>query len=243
MKVTLLLFLIFVNPAFSSVTKILSCPKEITCVGKSITTCKLSDNMDNTWRISGSGGSLLPGRYKFIKALHYNYSNPEFCHFRLEGSHFAEVSVNAKFSIFKPKLVDSMWKKNASGSSFGLDCSYNSDLCLWEEEPGIIIEHQSGYPNIVFFYIDNETGSYKYTKKLLYKDLYNICGVTSDCIIALGIPNFDTASNLWFEYYGTINIDISTSNEITVKKINPDSSKPECRLLKHAIFNALYCKQ
>lgn len=239
---------LFINSAFSGGAKILSCPKEVTCSGKNIKTCQLSDNFDNTWRISGSGTSslgFLPGRYKFYSAMHHSKStNPEFCHYQLEGKYYSSVTVSSQFSMFKPKLADSMWKENSSGSQFGLICSYNPILCLWEEEPGIIIQYHVKDPRLVFFYVDNQTGNYKYSTKLLYKELYNICGVNSDCLIALGTPHFDSGSTpSRFDYYGTVNIDISQPDEVRIKKIDLSSEIPGCRLLRHSIFNVLYCKQ
>lgn len=241
MKLILLILLFFFAvPAFSDGTKILSCPKQINCTGKSLNSCHLSDNIDNVWRISGQGGNVLPGLYKFHMASHVTIaSNPEWCHYQLDNTHYATITVSTNFSIFKPKLVNSLWKNSTSGPDFGLDCLYNSNLCLWEEEPGIIIQYQVGDPNLVFFYVDNESGNYKYTKKLLYKDLHNICGATSDCILPLsiqiqGTPNFD--------YYGIVNTDISNPNKVIIKSIEPASDRSDCNVSKHKFFNALYCK-
>jgi hypothetical protein len=243
----IVLILLFVNPAFSKGTKILSCPKEVTCSGRNLKTCQLSDNIDNTWRISGSGTTsrgLLPGRYKFTRALHSMASNPESCHYNHENNYNTSVTVSSQFSIFTPKLVDSMWKESSSGAQFGLECSYNPTLCLWEEEPGIIIQYHVRDPNLVFFYVDNQTGNYKYSKKLLYKELYNICGANSDCLIALGIPYFDLGSiPSRFDYYGIVNVDISLPNEVSIKKIDLSSEISGCQLLRHSLFNILYCKQ
>ena len=255
MKLFVFIFSIFFSTVVAS-QNIVYCPKEIKCKGQTISSCSFSDNQNNLWEITGTGGSgildhsHISGVFKFSKvSIVRDSRTPKnaydivSCDYQQKHSKGERtLTATPMFRLFEPLLANSLW----IDYSTRMRCSFeNSVVCPMIEMPGIVISKDSN-PYVSFYYTDKNTGEYKHISRLLYDDLIEICGFTSSCIIDIGQPHSISGpkKTIWYyDHYGVLDLDISIPNKVTLNQLNTDFTQSECVLEKHKPFNAFYCKK